>query len=217
MSTECHVNMINLTQGSLVDILFDAADAVIEAVDNADVQNAAGLMLGFLHGQGFLVGAGGRLLAENILAGFHGVDGNLGMHIVGGADADGLNFRIVQGVMIILNGNTGAVSFHGCPGSFGDDIAEILDFRLVTDLHIRRNMGRIGNGTAADDCNDNLITHVGSPFYRTGFVLIVPAASSFGNPFLGIVPVPSGTEKDSKTGTFHMVSHGYNRDTFKTD
>ena len=73
------------------------------------------------------------------------------MDVVGSADRDRLDFRILQDVVIIADGLAAAVLFHRGLGPVEQDVAEIDDFHLRV-FHIRRDVGRVGNVAAADDC-----------------------------------------------------------------
>lgn len=164
VSAEAYINMIDLTQLALVDVLFDAVDTVVETVNDTDVEDAAGLMLNLLHDLSFLIGTGGRFLAQDILAGPHSVAGDLAVHIVGSADGNGLDFRIIQSNMVVGDRCAAAVVFNGLFGSFRNDIAEILDFHLILDLHVRGDMSGVCDGTASDDSNFDLAHFFKIPF-----------------------------------------------------
>ena len=150
MGAEGDVDVEDLAQLAVVDELLDEVDAVVEAVDHADVQDAAGLVLHLLHLQRLGVGAGGGLFAQNVLAGAHRVDGDGGMHVVGRADGHGLDLGVVQGDVIVGDGRAAAVLLHGGLGALGENIAEILDLRFGI-VHVRGNVGGVGDGAAADD------------------------------------------------------------------
>ena len=147
---EADVHVVDVPQLALVDVLLDAVHAVVKAVDHADVQHLAGLVLDFLHLQRLGVGAGGGLLAQHVLPGPQGVDGDDRVDIVGGAHGHGLHLGVLQHVVVVHHGGAAAVLFHGVLRALGDDVAEIFDlcFRVV---QVGRDVGRIGDGAAADD------------------------------------------------------------------
>ena len=109
-------------------------------------------MLDLLHFQRLGIGAGSRLLAEDVLSGTEGVDGDDGVHPVGGADGDRFDLGIVQGDVVVLDGGAAAVLFNGGFRTLGDDVAEILDL-CVGIVHVGRDVGVVGNGAAADHRN----------------------------------------------------------------
>ncbi len=92
---EACVHVVHVAQLSGVDILLYAVDAVVKTVHNADVQHPAGLVLDLLHLQSFGIGPGGGLLAEHVLTGPQGVDGYLGVDVVGGAHGHRLYLRVI--------------------------------------------------------------------------------------------------------------------------
>ena len=147
---EADVHVVDVPQLALVDVLFDAVDAVVKAVDHADVQHLAGLVLDLLHLQGLGVGAGGGLFAQHVLPRPQGVHGDDRVHIVGGAHGDGLHLGVGQHVVVIHHGGAAAVLLDGLLRPLGDDVAEILDLRFRV-VHVGRDMGRVGDGAAADD------------------------------------------------------------------
>ena len=150
MGPEADVHMVNVAQLSLVNVLLDAVDAVVEAVDHTDVQHLAGLVLDLLHLQRLPVGAGGGLFAQHVLPGPESVHGDGGMDVVGRADGDGLHLWVGQHIVVIHHSGAAAVLLHGGLGPLRDDIAEILDLRFGI-LHIGGDVGGIGNGAAADN------------------------------------------------------------------
>ena len=167
MRAEGHVYVEHLAQLAFVDELLDQVHAVVEAIDDADVEHLAGLMLNLLHLQRFRVGTGGGLFTQHVLSGAQRVDRNDGMHVVGRADGNGLDLGIVQRHMIIGDGGAAAIGFHGLFGALRNNIAEILDLRLRI-LHISGNMRRVCNGTATDDGN----LHFNSP---SALLIVVPS------------------------------------------
>ena len=83
---EGDVHVVHLAQSTRGNQLTDLVDGGIEAVDNADVEHFAGLMLDCLHFLRLGVGACGRLFAQDVLAGAQSVHSDDGVHPVGCAD-----------------------------------------------------------------------------------------------------------------------------------
>ena len=150
--TEAGMYMVDIAELAVVDILFDEVNAVIEAVDNTDIEHLAGLVLNLLHLKGFLVGSCSRLLAQNILACAQCVNGNSRVNIVRGADGNSFNFRVCQDIVIIHNSGAAAVLFNGSLCALRDDVAEILDFCLRV-VHVRRDVCCICDRTATNNGN----------------------------------------------------------------
>ena len=152
MGTERSVDVEHFAQLAALDIFTDQVHGVVEAVHHADVQRHAGFMLHLLHFEGLGIGAGGGLFAQHVLSGLEEIDGDGGMDGVGRADGDRLDLGIVQDLVIIIHGFAAAVFFHGGVGAFGDDVAEPLDLHVGV-FHVRRDVGAVGDGAAADDGN----------------------------------------------------------------
>ena len=163
MRAEGNVNVIHLAEPAVVDVFFDEVHAVVEAVDDADVENLTRFMLRLLHLERLGVGARGRLFAQDVLARAQRVDGNARVHIVGRADGYGLDFRIGQHLVIIAYRRAAAVFFDGRLRALRNDVAEILDFRVRV-LEIGGNVRGVRDGAAADDGN----LHLKSLLYFSG-------------------------------------------------
>ena len=165
---EANVHVVDVAKAALVDVLLDAVDAVVKAVDHTDVQHLAGFVLGLLHFQGLGIGAGGGLFAEDVFPGAQSVYGDLGMDVVGGADGNRLHLGVAEHLVIVLHRGAAAVFLHSGLGALWDDVAEILDFRLVI-VQVRRDMGGVGNGAAADDGNFHLPNNSFFRIYHMSF------------------------------------------------
>ena len=150
--TEADVNMVDVAQLAIINDLLDQVHIVVETVDHADVQHLAGLMLCLLHFQSFRIGTGCRLFAQHMLARPEAIDGDGGMDIIGRTDGNGLHFGICQYFMIVRDGLAAAIGRDGLLGTLGENIAEIEDLSVLV-LHIRGDMGIVGNGAAADHSN----------------------------------------------------------------
>ena len=144
--------MVNFTQLACVDELLDFVDSGVEAVNHADVQGQTGFMLSLLHGERFRVGSCCGLFAENVLACLQCVDGDDGVHLVGSADGNRVDFGVSQNFVVVGNRDAAAVLFNSSLCSFRDDVAEILDFRIGA-VQIGRNVCGICDSTAADNSN----------------------------------------------------------------
>ena len=147
---EADVYVVDVSQLALVDVLLDAVDPVVKAVDHADVQHLAGLVLDLLHLQGLSVGAGGGLFTQHVLPGPQGVHGDQGVDVVGGAHGDSLHLGVLQHVVVVHHGGAAAVLLDGLLRPLGDDVAKILDLRLRV-VHVGGDMGGVSDGAAADD------------------------------------------------------------------
>ena len=158
MGAEGSVHMVYFAQTAFLDVLLDHVDVAFEAVYNADVENLAGFVADLLHFAGFGVVDGGGLFAQHVLAGAHGVDGDLGVHEVRGADVNGFHFGIGQNILVIHNGSAAAVVGNSLFSALGDDVAEILDFNVVV-YQVAGDVMAVGDHTAADDSNLNLVVH----------------------------------------------------------
>ena len=66
---EADVDVKHLAQLAGLYVFLDPVDAVVEPVDDADVENLSRFMLHPLHLQGFLIGAGSGLFTQHMLAG----------------------------------------------------------------------------------------------------------------------------------------------------
>ena len=124
---------------------------VVKAVDNTDVQNFSGFMLGFLHLQGLAVGAGRRLLAEDVFARAQAVNRDGSMHIVGGADGDCLDLPVGKDLAVIRNRLAAMIFFYCGKGSLGDNVAEVGDF-CIRVADISGDVGGVCKAAAADNC-----------------------------------------------------------------
>ena len=153
----------HLAQLAGLYVFLDPVDAVVEPVDDADVENLTRFMLRLLHLERLGVGARGRLFAQDVLARAQRVDGNARVHIVGRADGYGLDFRIGQHLVIIAYRRAAAVFFDGRLRALGENIAEILDLRVRV-LEISGNVRGVRDGAAADDGN----LHLKSLLYFSG-------------------------------------------------
>ena len=60
--------MVDVAERAGLDEFVDLAHGGVEAVDNADVEDLAGLVLRLLHFEGVGVGARGGLFAKDVLA-----------------------------------------------------------------------------------------------------------------------------------------------------
>lgn len=149
---EARVDVVDVAELAVVDVLLDQVDAVVEAVDNADVKHLARLMLHLLHLERFLVRSRSRLLAQDVLACAQRVDRDRRVHVVRRADRDRFHFRVGEHVVVIDDGLAAAVLFHGGFRALGDDVAEILDFRFRV-VHVGWDVRCICNRTASDDGN----------------------------------------------------------------
>ena len=156
MCTEAYINAIQLTQLAAVDDVFNAVNAVVETVNNTDVQDTAGLMLNLLHFQSLCIGTGSGLLTQNVFTCAHSVAGNLHMHMVWGTYGNSLNLRVVQSYMIVLDGGTAAVLFNSSVSALGNNVTKILDLSFFI-FHVSRNVSRVSNGTATDNGYFNLV------------------------------------------------------------
>jgi hypothetical protein len=65
----------------------------------------------FCIGQRFVIGARSRLFAQHVLACAHGVDGDGRVHVVGHADRDGVDLRVLDDIVVIGDGDAAAVFF----------------------------------------------------------------------------------------------------------
>ena len=147
-------------QAPLVDILLDLAHAVVKAVDHADDQDLARFALSLHHLLHLGIGAGGGLFAQHVFASAQRVNGDHGMHPIGGAHRDGVNFRIVDNVVIIRHSNAAAIFFNGRLCALRNDVAKILDLHIRV-FHIGGDVRRVGNGAAADNA---YLDHGKAPF-----------------------------------------------------
>ena len=116
-------------------------------------------MLNLLHLERLGVNACRGLLAENVLSGAQSVDCDRLVHEVGRADAYRVDLGIVQDDAVIVD-RASALVFLNCFLRLRlDDVAEILDLRIVT-LHVGRDVSRVCN-TAASDHSDLDFFHIG--------------------------------------------------------
>ena len=147
--------MIYFAKLAAVDKFTDLHNIIVEAVANADIENFAGLVGNLLHLKRLGEHSRGRLLAQNVLAGFEKVNGYYRVKIIVGADRHGVQLGVVEEVVIIGDRLAAAVFLDGSLGTLGNYIAEILDLR-VRILHICRDMSGIGYITATDNGNFEL-------------------------------------------------------------
>ena len=155
LRAEGHVNVIDFAEVAALNELAQLIDGGIEAVDHADVEHLAGLMLRLLHLERVRIGAGRRLLAEDVLAAAQAVDRDDRVHLVRGADRNRLDLGVGDDVVIVLNRDAAAILLHGGLRLLGQDVAEILDFHVGVG-HIGRDMRAVGDGTAAYDADFDL-------------------------------------------------------------
>ena len=85
-----------------------------------------GLLGGFRHGLGVLQGGGDGLLAEHVLYGVQGGNGDLGVGVVGGAHAHHVDLRVVDDVPPVGAALLIAKALPGVGGDLGDDVANGL-------------------------------------------------------------------------------------------
>ena len=77
--------------------------AVLGALLAAGLQDLAGVLDRLHHGQRLGDGQRQRLLAVDVLAGLHGLDGDLGVPVVGRGDQDAVEGLVVDQVAVILD------------------------------------------------------------------------------------------------------------------
>ena len=156
VSAEVDVYMVYLSELARLNHFADLVDRGVEAVDDADVQNLAGLMLDALHLERFVVGASRRLFAEHILTGAQEVAGDDRVHFVRCADRNRGDLRIVQNLVVVVDCLAAAVLLNGGVSPLRNDVAEILDFGVRAG-EIARDVRGVRDSTAAD--NGNLDWH----------------------------------------------------------
>ena len=152
VGAEGYIYMENFAQLAGINVLLDEVNGIVKAVHHADIEHLARFMLYLLHLQGLGIGAGGRLLAEYMLSSPQKVHGDDGMHVVGYADGHGLDFGIVEEIVVIGYRGAAAIFLHSRFGPLGNDVAEILDLRLLI-VHVGGNVRCVRNRAAADDGN----------------------------------------------------------------
>ena len=93
-SPETHIDMMDISQFSTVDIFLDEIDTVIKPVNYADIEDFPCLVLNFLHFQSFCISSGSRFFTKYMLTCSKRVNGNHRMHVVGGTNGHCNYFRI---------------------------------------------------------------------------------------------------------------------------
>ena len=168
MCAEADIHVENFAELAGINIFLDGIHSVVEAVDHADIQDASGFMLNLLHLGSFGKGACRGFFTEHILARAHGVNSNLGMHVVGGADGHSLDLGVVQNHMIVRDSLCAgcAVLLKGSLCLFGNQVAEIDELRLGI-CRIRGQVSRIGDGSASD----NTYFHINTVLSFSGLTL----------------------------------------------
>ena len=108
-------------------------------------------MLRLQHGFDLGKRARRRFFAQDVFARAQEVARDGRVHPVGGADGHRRDFGVVQEIVVIDDGGAASVFFDRRLRAFGENVAEILDFRVgVGD--VGGNMRMIGDISAADDC-----------------------------------------------------------------
>ena len=152
---EGDVYVIHLAQLASLNQLADLVDSRIKAVDHADIEHLARLVLRFLHQLCLRIGSCRRLFAKHVLAVLQKVNGNGGVHTVGGTNRNSVQLGIIQNLVVVHDRRAAAVLFHGSLCLFGNDVAEILDLYLGI-VHVCGNMCAVCDRTAADHGNSGL-------------------------------------------------------------
>ena len=142
--------MVDIPQLARVYDLLDAVGRRAEAVDDADVERLARLVLHPLHLQRLGIRPRRRLLRQHVLPRPQRVDRHPRVVIRMRADRYAVDLRVVQYFKVIRNSLAAAVLLHGRLRLLRDQIAEILDL-AVRIRHIRRDVGAVGDAAAADD------------------------------------------------------------------
>ena len=87
--------MKHLAQLAGLYVFLDPVDAVVEPVDDADVENLSRFMLHPLHLQGFLIGAGGGLFTQHMLAMIQHTYGLAAVGTVGACYVDRVHIAVI--------------------------------------------------------------------------------------------------------------------------
>ena len=133
-----------------VDGFLDELGGGVEAVLADDGELLAGLFLGGDHAIAGFEGDFHGLFDDDVLAGFHGADGHVGVHAGGGADADDVEVFVGEEFGEFAVDLLDAELLGHVAGPFGDDVGDGDEFRFLRDLGNGRPVGG-ADGAAADD------------------------------------------------------------------
>ena len=155
---EFDTDLIDVAETAIFDQLLDDVGFRGLTADHADLED---FLIGVARGND-LAGEIGveahRLFEHDVLAGVQGVDGDGGVHVVGHADGDGFDFRILQKFLVIRVGDGNAMAFGLFSKLVRQDVAQGDEFR-VGDLLVGVRVNRTDR-TGTDDTDFDFSAHV---------------------------------------------------------
>ena len=142
VGAEADVDVEDLAQLAVVDVLLDEVDAVVEAVDHADVQDACRSRAAPSASPAPRRRCGRRAFRTERPCRRASRRWRWWACTLLGVQTDTASISgSFRTIVIVGDGRAAAVLLHGGLGALGNDVAEILDFHFGI-VHVRRECGR---------------------------------------------------------------------------